>query len=602
MERAGMPVQYSSSAWGRSKVAKRLVKVLKIVLATIAGLVALLAVAWIWTATSVSDWEGPPDEAARPSNPGAERAEAGFYQIEPVGYALASGAGRERKLHSGPVRLFYSFHPAASRPAAGEKPVPLFVFWNGGPGCATATNLFAMNTAPFTLDMERVPAGATIAPNPYSWSGLGNLLYIDAPNTGFSHALAQNPSNPLERAYRFGLANYNPYIDAAQVARLLLRFLKEHPGLRESPLVLVGESYGGVRAQIVLDLLLRHGEYLEGKRFYRDPALAKEMAVYFSSLGTAPEVGMKTLSPGQMARFVPAQVLIEPQLTGAWQVEATALAFWAKGSVIDRLAQETGSGEWRPSLLWPWKDKADFVTDTVVAKKFGRDPYATGKPAEWDDLLEARTLGSLLDKATLSTALGVDAGSIAWLQPENRKHAFRFMPFLDSDVNDAAPPENRGLLGPLPAWDAYVVGTNPGAYASFFFSPSILLGFRDTDPNVSQAQGEMLLRNMMYTRTFITDAGRDLIILPEAIPESLRRYGDIVASVETRKEDPSRPGSGSIRVSYRPGALGGRDAPASAEIAFPAYPDAGHAVAAFDPAKLREDVRRWLVGAGVLSR
>jgi hypothetical protein len=538
----------------------------------------------------------PPDDAGRPANPSAAMAEAGFYQIEPIAYTLRPEKGRERRLVSGPQRLFYSFHPAV--PAAAPMPgAPLFVFTNGGPGCATTTNLFAMDTAPYTLNRERT-GGAKLAANPYSWAEMGNLLYIDAPNTGFSYALAQNPANPIERTARFGLAAYNPYVDAAMVARLLIRFLGEHPGLRASPIILVGESYGGVRMTTLLNYLLYHGEYLEGDLFYADPALFREAAAYFGGLGIDPEPGAATLSPAQMGRFLPAQILIEPQLTGAWQDEETVGIFYGPDSPIDRLAAEAGVARWRPGFILPWANKARVVTDSVVPRTLGRDPYWFSKPAPWGDELEAYAMSGLLDKETLSTALGFDAGSIPWLQPGQRTHAFRFLPFLDSDVNVHAPKESGGLYGDLAPWDAYLVGTNPGAYASFYLSPELILGFDETNPEKSQAQGSMFLNNIVHTRTLLTDAAWDLIIYPEAIPRSLARYKDIVRSVEVSKEDPAVPGSGFVRIAYVPGALGAAT-PDRVDVAFPHYADAGHAVAEGQPEKFRDDVGRWLRGMGL---
>ena len=108
------------------------------------------------------------------------RSEAGFSEIEPISFSFQQEGLRTLNYTSSRARLFYSFQPAESD----ARNKPLFVLLNGGPGCATTTNFFSMNTATYTLDKERT-GGEPCKKNPYSWTQLGNLLYIDAPNTDF---------------------------------------------------------------------------------------------------------------------------------------------------------------------------------------------------------------------------------------------------------------------------------------------------------------------------------------------------------------------------------------------------------------------------------
>ena len=123
--------------------------------------------------------------------------------------------------------------------------------------------LMTNNTAPRTV-AETSGSLATVVDNPDSWTALGNLLYIDARQTGFSYSQLEDPSSNLARAEAFSLRNFNPMLDGADVVRVILRFLAAHPQLRHNPVVLVGESYGGTRATVVLNLLLLPRWYGEG--------------------------------------------------------------------------------------------------------------------------------------------------------------------------------------------------------------------------------------------------------------------------------------------------------------------------------------------------
>jgi hypothetical protein len=73
--------------------------------------------------------------------------------------------------------------------------------------------------------------------NASSFTKLGNLLYIDARQTGFSYDDA--PGYPC---------TFDMQEDSIDFTRVILRVLDTHPQLTASRVVLVGESYGGARA------------------------------------------------------------------------------------------------------------------------------------------------------------------------------------------------------------------------------------------------------------------------------------------------------------------------------------------------------------------
>ena len=212
--------------------------------------------------------------------------EADFYDIAPVSYSFRVPGQDPLNLTSSSARIFYTYHPGDDSGIGGRSNLPLFVFLNGGPGCATTTNLFAMNTAPFTLDREHIPdPDKKYAENPYSWTKLGNLLYIDAPEEGFSYNYTANAGNWFKRLLEFGPHNFNPYIDAAQVTRMLLRFLEDHESIRGNQVILVGESYGGTRVSTMLNMLLFHPKYSNsGDAVYQDDILTQEIVEHFQRI------------------------------------------------------------------------------------------------------------------------------------------------------------------------------------------------------------------------------------------------------------------------------------------------------------------------------
>jgi len=183
--------------------------------------------------------------------------------------------------------LFYVLFSADSDPSR----KPLFVVFNGGPGFPTTLGLLVDGTAPM-----RIVDGAGIVVNPASFTALGSVLYIDQRLAGFSYDDA--PAN-----LQFDMRG-----DAIEFARTIVRVLDGHPILQKAPVVLVGESYGGTRAQLVLDDLLHYASVSE----IRDDVQRHLEAVYPPADVHAPE---------QIAEQFFAQVLIQPYVMGSLQFQ-----------------------------------------------------------------------------------------------------------------------------------------------------------------------------------------------------------------------------------------------------------------------------------------
>lgn len=207
--------------------------------------------------------------------------ELGFVSVEPVPSAPVTG------------HMFYVLRSADRDPAN----KPLFVFFNGGPGVPTSTNLLVDATGPEQLILDAA-GKASVDENAASFTTLGNLLYIDQRETGFSYDDA--PVHPCP---------FDMQEDALDVTRTLLRVLDTHPQLTASRVILVGESYGGARAQLILYNLLHYTQV---------PELAAEVQQHLDTV-----FGVKAVHPtDEVARQFFAQMLIQPVVMGAFQTLA----------------------------------------------------------------------------------------------------------------------------------------------------------------------------------------------------------------------------------------------------------------------------------------
>ena len=100
------------------------------------------------------------------------------------------------------------------------------VWLNGGPGCSSLAGLSGEN-GPL-----RFPSNSFFPRrNPYSWTKLANILYIDQPiGTGFS--IGRTPRNNSEVT--------------EQLYQWLKGFYEEFPELRSKNTVLAGESFAAI--------------------------------------------------------------------------------------------------------------------------------------------------------------------------------------------------------------------------------------------------------------------------------------------------------------------------------------------------------------------
>ncbi|GAB2277179.1 hypothetical protein Dimus_011886 [Dionaea muscipula] len=135
--------------------------------------------------------------------------------------------------------LFYYF--VESERNSSKDPVVLWL--NGGPGCSSFDG-FVYEHGPFKFKLGGVnkisglPTAtptATLHLNPYSWSKVSNIIYLDSPaGVGFSYS-------PNSTVYQTGDLQ-----TASDTHAFLLKWFEEYPEFIKNPFYIAGESYAGI--------------------------------------------------------------------------------------------------------------------------------------------------------------------------------------------------------------------------------------------------------------------------------------------------------------------------------------------------------------------
>ena len=174
--------------------------------------------------------------------------------------ALLPGSGVElpAKPEDRPAtaRIFYTAYFAKDTDARTR---PIVFLYNGGPGSATMyLRMTSMGPVRVQIPDLQHPAGGPyqIAPNPYCLLDAADLVFIDAPGTGYSRVEGKD-------AFK---AFYGVDGDAAAFDRFIRRFLTKF-NRWDSPKFLFGESYGTTRDAVLARALQRHGVDLNGVVF-----------------------------------------------------------------------------------------------------------------------------------------------------------------------------------------------------------------------------------------------------------------------------------------------------------------------------------------------
>ncbi|GKV35921.1 hypothetical protein SLEP1_g44123 [Rubroshorea leprosula] len=127
--------------------------------------------------------------------------------------------------------LYYYFVVSEGNPA--KDPVVLWL--NGGPGCSSFDG-FVYEHGAFNFEAAQTKGGLPkLHLNPYSWSKVSNILYLDSPvGVGFSYS--KNKSD-----YSIGDIK-----TASDSHAFLLKWFQLYPEFLSNPFYIAGESYAGV--------------------------------------------------------------------------------------------------------------------------------------------------------------------------------------------------------------------------------------------------------------------------------------------------------------------------------------------------------------------
>ncbi len=533
---------------------------------------------------------------------------AGFIEIEPIVFSLTIDDVK-KTFTSSTARLWYAFQPAAEAP----QDKPLVVFYNGGPGSSTSAILFGYNTAGKTLD-PNFNGGQNIGQNPHAWTELANLLYIDARDTGFSYNLMEHPENSAGRQAEFSIKNFNSMFDGADIVRVILRFLAMHKSIQKNPVVLVGESYAGIRNTAALHLLLHYKNYAQENSFYRDVALADEIQSHFDEV--FPNYKNQIVPAHIVAQQFGRQVMLQALISGRYQLDTRKEIFESADSPLYDLAEQTNSTfvpcHQKTGDCHPLQNAYAFI------RSVDRDPYNISKNDGWVYQKLDDAVVKLNQLSIVSEHLGINVTTVDWLNASQRRFvAYRvgdpsllppesYLKTYDQSMELSArflrfdsPKENydpnhgdlHTRLGVLTEWDRYFMSLNDDIYNAFYSDQAFDFQIDPFNPRF----GRLFLHNLLYVKTFVTQSAFDYILYALTIPKALGLHTNLVSKSE--HDTTPRPGierSGWIHVTYLPNVFDDQPEQSVFTIRFPHYSQAGHTITIDQPGELLQDVKEWL--------
>jgi len=151
----------------------------------------------------------------------------------------AGGEGAEAKNPTAEASMFYVYYSKAGD----NESRPVTFLYNGGPGSSTMwlhLGAFGPRRIVTSTDAHTPAAPYSLVNNAYSLLDATDLVFIDAPGTGFSRIAGKDK----EKAF-FGVD-----ADAYAFTQFITEFLTKH-GRWNSPKYLFGESYGTPRSAVV---------------------------------------------------------------------------------------------------------------------------------------------------------------------------------------------------------------------------------------------------------------------------------------------------------------------------------------------------------------
>ncbi|KAK8333931.1 hypothetical protein V6Z11_A10G239300 [Gossypium hirsutum] len=137
----------------------------------------------------------------------------------------------------GDLEFFYYFIQSERDPSKD----PLILWLTRGPGCSALSGLF-FEIAPLQFNMVEYNGSLpTFALNPYSWTKVANIIFLDAPvGTGFSYSTTLQGFETGDKRF------------ANDVYNFLRKWLQSHPKFITNSLYIAGDSYAGKIVPIIV--------------------------------------------------------------------------------------------------------------------------------------------------------------------------------------------------------------------------------------------------------------------------------------------------------------------------------------------------------------
>jgi len=170
---------------------------------------------------------------------------AGTIVVHPKGWDdVPQNADPDPKNRGAEASMFYVAYFKSDNKGA---PRPVTFLYNGGPGSSTVwlhMGAFGPKRV-LTADDSHTPAAPySVVNNEYSLLDVSDLVFVDAPGTGFSRLSGKD----REKAF------YGVDQDAEAFADFISQFLSKY-GRWNSPKYLFGESYGTTRSAVLANIL-----------------------------------------------------------------------------------------------------------------------------------------------------------------------------------------------------------------------------------------------------------------------------------------------------------------------------------------------------------
>ena len=172
--------------------------------------------------------------------------------------AIAGMLVLKNELDSPTITMSYVSYSKNDEKDASKRPITFI--YNGGPGSATLwLHMGAWGPQRvFLNDTTRTKAPYKTINNDYSLLDASDLVFIDAPGTGFGEIVTKEKGGAGQRKDFFGIDQ-----DGRAFADFIREYITEY-NRWNSPKFLFGESYGTFRSAVVANLLQNEGVGLNG--------------------------------------------------------------------------------------------------------------------------------------------------------------------------------------------------------------------------------------------------------------------------------------------------------------------------------------------------